>query len=143
MKSKKTVILILVVLLLLTAGFAVWHLNTRENVSEGSLLVRQNGKDRYVDPQAFFRTQVTGVIVNGKGEERSIDALGVALGELSDGVYAAVTVTADDEYSAQVAAEEAEGAFLILNDDGSVQLVVFGDANSKRAVRNVIKIEFE
>lgn len=143
MKSKKMIWIILAVLLVVTAGLAVWHLSSRESVPEGAFLVRQNGKDRYEDPEALFRTQVTGTIVNGKGEERSIDARGIALGELATGAYSTVTVTADDEYSAQVTAAEEENAFLILNDDGSVQLIVFGDTNSKRAVRNVARIEFE
>lgn len=42
-----------------------------------------------------------------------------------------------------MAADEISSAFLILNEDGSTQLVVFVDSNSKRAVRNVTWIEFE
>ena len=142
MKSKKTVYIILAVLLVLTAALAAAHLTTREKVPEGAILVRQSGEERYVEPDRLFQTAVTGTIVNGKGEERSIDARGIALDDLAKGGYDVIEVTASDEYSALVSADEKDSAFLILNDDGSVQLVVFGDANSKRAVRNVDVVEF-
>ena len=143
MKSKKAVYVILTVLLVLVAVLAAAHFATRESVPEGAVLVRQDGRERTIDPEKLFQTQVTGAIVNGKGEERSIDAQGIALEELANGEYTAVKVTSDDEYSAEVSADEVENAFLILNADHSVQLVVFGDANSKRAVRNVVSVEFK
>ncbi len=143
MKKKKTVYIILSVLLIIVAVLSFVHFSTRESVPDGAILVRQDGEDRYIDPNVLFQTQVSGVIVNGKGEERSINSRGAAIEDLANGGFETVTVFADDEYSAQVAADETENAFLILNDDGSVQLVVFGDTNSKRAVRNVVRIEFE
>ena len=143
MKNRKTLPIILAVLLLLTAALAVVHLATRESVPEGAILIRQNGRERAVDPAAFFRETVTGVLVNGKGEERSIEARGAALGSLADSAFRTAVVTADDEYSANLDASEADSAFLILHNDGSVQLVVFGDADSKRAVRGVRIVEFK
>ena len=143
MKTKRTIYLILALLLVLVAVLAVVHLTTRETVPEGAILLRQNGRENYIVPEELFQTQVVGSIVNGKGEERSISARGIALGELADGTFDSVRVAAGDEYSAEVSADEIENAFLILNEDNSVQLVVFGDSNSKRAVRNVATVEFQ
>ena len=142
MKKRKTVCLILDLLLVLVTVLTVIHLSTRDTVPEGALLVRQNGEERYVVPEKTFQYSVNGSIVNGKGEERRIDARGIALKELAEGDYSLVSVLASDEYSAQIMAEEIENAFLILDEKGNVQLVVFGDTNSKRAVKNVAKVEF-
>ena len=142
MKSKKLILIIVCALVLVTAVLAVVHFTTRETVPEGAILVRQDGNDSYITMDKLSLTTVTGTIVNGKGEEREINDQGINLGELAKGDYQTVTVTSDDEFSAEVAVEEIGNAFLILNEDGSTQLVVFGDNNSKRAVRNVTRIEF-
>ena len=57
---------------------------------------------------------------------------------------AAVKVTADDEFSAELSGDEldeAGKAYLVSEDDGSMRLVVFGDSNAKRNVRNVVSVE--
>ena len=57
-----------------------------------------------------------------------------------------VTVTADDEYSAVVTAEELaapDKVYLIAQEEDGVQLVVFGDSNSKRNVSNVVRVTVE
>jgi hypothetical protein len=51
-------------------------------------------------------------------------------------------VTAEDEYSASVPAEDAEQAWILINEDGSYRLIVFGDGNAKRDVKNVCKVAF-
>ena len=142
MKSKKLILIIVCALVLVTAVLAIVHFTTRETVPEGAILVRQDGNDSYITMDKLALTTVTGTIVNGKGEGREINDRGVNLGELANGSYQTVTVTSDDEFSAEVGADEIGNAFLILNEDGSTQMVVFGDANSKRAVRNVTRIEF-
>lgn len=143
MKSKKLIVIIVCALVALTAVLAIVHSATRETVPEGAILVRQNGEEAYISMDKLGLTTVTGRIVNGKGETRDINDQGINLGELSKGSFQTVTVTSDDEFSAEVSADEIANAFLILNEDGSAQLVVFGDPNSKRAVRNVTRIEFE
>ena len=82
---------------------------------------------------------VSGEVVNGKGERKLIDAQGAGLSELC-GDFTEATVTASDEYSAVV--HGGEEAYLILSDDGSLRLVVFGDENAKRDVKNVSRIDF-
>lgn len=79
--------------------------------------------------------------MNGKGEEKQIDAHGVILSEVCGGEFSTATVTASDEYSAVVSG--GENAYLILSDDGSLRLIVFGDENAKRDVKNVVRIDFE
>ena len=36
---------------------------------------------------------------------------------------------------------EADKAYLVCEDDGSMRLVVFGDSNAKRNVRNVVSVD--
>ena len=142
MKAKRKIWILLCALLVMTAAFALAHHLTRETVAEGAILVREGEEEVSISLEQMEKVHVTGTLVNGKGEERMIDAQGIALGSLAKGSYEKVTVTADDEYSASVEAGEIENAWLIQSDDGSAQLVVFGDTNSKRAVRHVIRIEF-
>ena len=83
---------------------------------------------------------VKGTVVTAKGEEKQIDAQGIALSELC-GDFNSVTVTASDEYSAVVKKKDSENAYLI-EDYGGLRLVVFGDENAKRDVKNVARIDF-
>ena len=143
MKNKKGIIILISILVLAAAALAVIHASTRKKVPEGAISVQQAGKETYVVLKEQTLVKVAGTIVNGKGEEKDIDADGIALSSLADGSFENVTVTADDEFSAVVGADEIENAWLIQSEDGTAQLVVFGDSNSKRAVRNVVRIEFE
>lgn len=92
-------------------------------------------------------TAVRGTLVNGKGEERAVDAQGILLRDVlaHAGVTTQmeVTVIAEDEYSASVTEEEVgadDQVYLAVMDDGGVQLVVFGDSNSKRNVTGVVRL---
>lgn len=124
--------------MLVTAILALVHLTTRTPEVEGSILVNGEAVDiAYLDLE-----QVTGTIVNGKGEEKQIDAQGINIAKLFDGDYESITITASDEYSAVVNADETDNAYLIL-DDENPGLVVFGDSNSKRCVRDVVRIDFQ
>ena len=89
-------------------------------------------------------------MINGKGEKSYIDTQGVPLADVIKGAgfdpnnAAAVRVTADDEFSVELSGDELneEGkAYLVGENDGSVRLVVFGDSNAKRNVRNVVSVE--
>ena len=148
MTATKWVILVLAVL---TACVAVAYLAGRPQVPEQTIRIEYNGKTVDLDIASLPRSTVTGTLVNGKGEARQLvsqgcllsTALEKALGDLSGAGKA--TVTASDEFSAEVSAEEwgqPEKVYLTF-DDGSVQLVVFGDSNSKRNVRNVERVTVE
>lgn len=124
--------------MILTAIFAVIHLTTRTPEIEGAVLV--NGTEVKLSDLDY--ESVTGSVKNGKGEVREIDAEGIKLADILDCDYKSVKVTASDEYSATVSVDEMENAYLIL-DDGTLRLIVFGDENSKRDVKNVVRIDTE
>ena len=142
MKKKPLILTILVILVLATAVLAILHLNTRESIPQDTLVVTYQGKTKTVDLDQMTLIEVSGTIVNGKGEEKYVDAKGIPIFSLITERTQTATVRADDEYSAAVGIEDAENAYLILNEDGSFRLIVFGDTNSKRDVKHVVKVEF-
>lgn len=141
MKKKNALLLIVLALILVTAVVAVLHLTNRDTVPEGAIALIRDGKTSYVEMEKLSLTDVTGQTVNGKGETKDIDAKGVLLSDVTGTDLTVVTVTADDEYAAEVPAEDLDRAYLILTEDGTARLIVFGDSNSKRDVKNVVKIE--
>lgn len=148
--KKYKVIIFTVVLILLTVAAAVIHLNEREVVAEGSLLLTAGGKEMTLDISEFAYEQVNGVRVNGKGEEIPVEGVGVAVKEVLAQAriteYERIKVISDDSYQAEISAEEVEDgtkAFLILDKEKKLRLVVFGDTNSKRSVSNVAQIVVE
>ena len=147
MKKIEPIKLIVVLMVLITAAAAVFHLTTRTAVSEGTLRVEQAGRALELPLERLELTAVRGAVVNGKGEERTIDAQGILLSDVlrEAGIteFSEVTVTADDEYSAVVTAEEvaeADKVYLIRQDGSGMQLIVFGDGNSKRNVSNAARL---
>lgn len=149
MKTRK-VLVFAAVLAVLTVIAAMFHFTTRKAVAEGTLAMTVHGTEQTVDISKFAYEQVTGIRVNGKGEEIPVDAPGVSLKQVLSkaGVkeYEKVTVVSDDSYSAEVLKEEVEEgtrAFLILGDENELRLVVFGDTNSKRSVSNVAQVVVE
>lgn len=135
------------VLFLLTALAAVFHLKTRENVAEGTILVTIGDVEKCLKFSELSYIPVTGVRLNGKGEEISVDASGILLKDVvhmvSDAEYDTVVVMADDSYQAELSFDEVEKentAFLIAEDEEQLRLVVFGDSNSKRSVSDVVQI---
>lgn len=149
-KNSKIVIAVIAVLIALTAVLTIVHSATRTEVPDGALLVSCGGENKYVDLNSLETVPVQGGIVNGKGEKSDIDTQGVPLADVIKGAgfdpngAAAVKVTADDEFSAELSGDELneEGkAYLVGENDGSMRLVVFGDSNAKRNVRNVVSVD--
>ena len=124
-------------LAVLTAVLAAVHLKTRAPEIEGEILI--NGE--YTEISELSMTKVKGTVINGKGEKKEIDADGICLTELC-GDCAEVSVKSSDEYSAAVYADELQNAYLIV-DDGAMRLVVFGDENAKRDVKNVAEVSWK
>ena len=148
--KKHKVIIFAFILAVLTVAAAVIHLNTRDVVAEGTLRLAVRENEITLDISEFVYEQVTGVRVNGKGEEIEVDAPGVSIKWLLDSReisgYEKVNIVSDDSYSAEISAEEVEDgtkAFLILDDEKKLRLVVFGDTNSKRSVSNVAQVVVE
>ena len=148
--KKNRVVFLLVALVAVTALLAWIHLNTRVTTPEGVLRVEAAGQVEEIPWDQMGLTAVQGTLVNGKGEERTIDMRGVLLRDVLEyagiTVQAQVSVTAEDEYRATVTAEEigASGkVYLAEQEDGGIQLVVFGDSNSKRNVSDVVRLVVE
>ena len=141
MKQKKIVMIVTAVLLAITAIAAVIWLNIRPTVSEGAIVLVKNGTEQILDLSVLTLTDIDGTIVNGKGEERRINGKGIHLSDITGASgFTQVRFTADDEYSAVVQADELDNAWLLISDD-SAGLIVFGDSNAKRDVKNVVRIE--
>ena len=149
MKTNKVKIFV-IVLVSLTIIVALLHLNTREDVAEGTLLLTIGDESVTIDISKFDYEQVTGIRMNGKGEELEVNAPGISLKsilkqeKIQD--YTKVTMFSNDSYSAEVLAEEVEmdsKVFLIVEEEKTLRLVVFGDTNSKRSVSNVVQIVIE
>lgn len=133
----------------LTAALAAAHSITRDKVPEGALLIQYGDKKDYLLLEKLPMEEISGSIRNGKGEELEIHEQGVSLSGvlkaagIDSSVLQMVSAVAEDEFSAEISAEEVNEsgrAFLARNKDGSMKLIVFGDSNSKRNVRNVIKL---
>ena len=149
MKTSKVKIFV-IVLLSFTIIVAFLHLNTREDIAEGTLLLSIADKSVTIDISEFAYKQVTGVRMNGKGEEIEVNASGISLKNILEQQkiknYTKVLVFSDDSYSAEILAEELEKddkVFLIVDEEKTLRLVVFGDTNSKRSVSNVVQIVVE
>ena len=144
MKKTDPAKMIVAALVLITAIAAVFHLTTRTAVPENVLRIEHGGQAAELSLERLTLTPVRGTVVNGKGEERTVNAQGILLSEVLRGAgvteFSEVTVTADDEYSARVTAEEIaapDRVYLIRQEKGGMQLIVFGDMNSKRNVSDV------
>ena len=147
MKKVEPVKIAVVVLILVTAAVAVFYLTTRPAAPEGMLRIENGGQVTELPLERLEFIPVQGTVVNGKGEERTIDAQGVLLSEVlrEAGIseFAQVAVTADDAYSAAVTAEEiheSDRVYLIQQEEGGLRLIVFGDGNSKRSVSDVVSL---
>lgn len=149
-KSTKIIMAAIAALIALTAVFAIIHSAARTEVPDGALLVSCGGEKKYVDLASLDTVSVRGSVVNGKGEKSNVNTQGVPLADVIENAgfdpngAVTVKVTADDEFSAELSGDELneEGkAYLVGENDGSVRLVVFGDSNAKRNVRNVVSVE--
>ena len=147
MKTSKTIKIALAVLLLVTIAAAAVYLLGRAKVPENCIAVDYNGKTYYADLQGMVLTEIHGERVNGKGEVKPVDGMGFTLHTLltftlgKDFTCETVTATAADGFSAEVSMEELQEdnkAVLLLDEEsGTMQLIVFGDSDSKRSVKEI------
>lgn len=151
--KKNRVVKIVVALVLVAAVFAVVHLSTRPAEEAGAIQVSFEEKTVSVLLSNLPLQDVSGTAVNGKGEEKAIEGKGTPLSEVltQAGVDLSsiqqVRVAAADEFSAILTVQEIaeEGRVYLLQEEGEVRprLVVFGDLDSKRRVKDVARIEVE
>lgn len=151
---KKNLILnIMIALVLATAVLAAVHLTTRPAEEAGAVPITCNGKTVSVPLSKFPLQDVSATVVNGKGEEKTMEGKGTPLSEAlaQAGVDLAaarqVTVYASDEFSAVLTAREVaeEGRAYLMQEEGKERprLIVIGDPDSRRQVKDVARIEVE
>ena len=140
-KVGKILIAVIVGLLVVTAIAAVWYLSHRDKTPENALTVVSGGKEQVKDIDAFDLETFSGTVVNGKEDKKDIESQGVKLGDvIGTSDFSEVTVTSDDAYSVVVKKDEIDQAWLEI-EEGKARLYVFGDENSKRNVKNVVRVE--
>ena len=137
------------VLVLLTALLAFIYLHSRDSIKTGDLRIVSTDAELTVTFSDLSLSHANGSVTNKKGETKEIDADGIPLSEIPAlaGVnsFNGIKVIADDEYSASVSADEAEepGKAWLIDDNGKIRLIVFGDDGASRDVKNVVRIEIK
>ena len=140
---------LLALLLLLTACAAALHLACASGIAPGVVEVEAGGRSLSLALADLPAAPVEGETVNGRGERRTIQGSGVELTALLEragvdpSAVPGVTVLAADGYSARIGGEELRESgrvFLLLREEGLPRLVVFGDPDSRRAVRDVVRV---
>lgn len=143
-KNKKLIAVIagiLVLLVAVTCIAATQYLGNRKSTLEGSVILFAEGKETTLSLSDMKTSPVSVDMVNGKGESKHIEGMGIRLSEVTGETgFEQVSVISDDAYSATVAADEIENAILLI-EEGSARLIVEKDKNAKRDVKNVVRIE--
>lgn len=151
--KKNLMLKIVLGLVLAAAVFAAVHLATRPAEEAGAIQVSFADKIVSVPLSELPLQDVSGTAVNGKGEEKTIEGKGTPLSAVlaQAGVDLSavdqVRVSAADEFSAVLTGQEAaeEGKAFLMQEEGEERprLVVFGDSDSKRRVKDVARIDVE
>lgn len=152
MKQKRIILVIIIILAAAAAVLAILHLTQSKPVEQGQVeIIRQNQK-WLLNAADIAKVSVKGELVNGKGETINIDAKGIALADMLTSIginptkVTVLKITSQDEYSAEISGDELleDGKVYLTSDgDGTFTLVVFGDSNSKRKVKEVARIEVD
>lgn len=148
MKKHKAYIFI-IILVVLTGVAAFLHLSTREQVPEHCVAVSYDGNIVYVDLDTLAYEHVSGVRINGKGEEKPVEGQGILLKDMlaqyEISYYKTISIISDDSYTANVDSTEVleDGKVYLMYEEEELRLVVFGDTDSKRSVSNVVKIDIQ
>lgn len=156
--SKKLKVMIAAILIL-TCVVAMVHINNQEDIS--CMLIRYDAHEFTVTFDDLCKSDFSGQTVNGKGDISVHEYTGILLRELlaSKGIVlseiSSVTVMSADNYSASYTQEEIlsdssvyaavkkNGGLIEGIDPGTVgvQIVVFGDNDSRRCIRYAVIIE--
>ncbi len=153
-KTKMTAAAIAAVLLIVTVVTALIVRNSI--VEEEGFILSAGGKKTVISFAGLDRISFSGEIVNGKGEITDHEYRGIELYELlkENGIEVSentkVTAAAEDNYTAEIKGNEimtAGKVYIAVGCDGEMikgiegrpgaQLVVYGDPDSKRQVRNL------
>ena len=103
--------------------------------------IEREGKNTVVDFSTLSLESFSGTVVNGKGQSKEVSGQGIRIDKLiGDSGFTEARVVADDEYNAVVKPADTANAWIQI-ESGKARLIVFGDSDSKRAVKNVVRIE--
>ena len=158
--QKKLIAAIIAILVVVTAVLVFVNRKGDKNVS--GLILSGGGKEITVAWEDVGTQAFEGDLVNGKGEVSHHEYTGAELQALlqAKGIEvtesSVITATSEDNYSAELTGAElleAGKVYVALTDGGEqiegidggqgAQLIVFGDQNSKRAVRYLKTISVE
>ncbi len=151
----------MLVLIAVTAIVAAVHIRNQDAVA--CMVIVQGDQQIDLSFEDLDKGTFSGELTDGKGDVTHHQYTGILLRELLEqkGIDLAriscITVTSADHYSVEFTAEEvlqADKVYVAITADGEkiegidpgtdgVQLIVFGDANSRRCVRFAQKITIE
>ncbi|MBQ9826002.1 MAG: hypothetical protein IJM61_02315 [Firmicutes bacterium] len=146
--KKKTLLIILAVLVVLAAVLAVIISKNQPQKAVSEVIIVQNGKQTKVDLGKLDLTDVKATVTRANGKTLEIDAKGLELRKLLEKYsgYTTLTVSAEDNYTAEIKADELQtekNVYLIIGEENKPRLVVLSDSNAKRDVKNVLTIELK
>ena len=158
---KKKIVFLFAILLVVTTLVAVVHRMTHE--APAGLTLTAHGESLQLPLPQLDRVAFSGELVDGKGTVTAHSYRGILLADLlkeakvsTEGI-SKVLATSADQYTAEFQLQEvleSENVYLAVEADGQriegidpgtpgAQLVVFGDANSRRCVRFAAQITLE
>ena len=142
MKKTSIIICILFTLIVMVStGITFCYLQGRQSTTPNSLVIEREGKNTVVDFSTLSLESFSGTVVNGKGQSKEVSGQGIRIDKLiGDSGFTEARVVADDEYNAVVKPADTANAWIQI-ESGKARLIVFGDSDSKRAVKNVVRIE--
>lgn len=151
--KKKTIAAIIILLAVAAAVLGIYNRNASGTAKEG-LTVIAGGKETVISWEEIGSAAFEGDIVNGKGESKHHSFEGAELAvllrqaKIDVTAESKITAASEDNYSAELSGAEVlepGKVWVALSADGEAlegieggqgaQLIVFGDSNSKRAVR--------
>ena len=146
--KKKTLLIILAVLVVLAAVLAVIISKNQPQKAVSEVIIVQNGKQAKVDLGKLDLTDVKATVTRANGKTLEIDAKGLEMRKLLEKYsgYTTLTVSAEDNYTAEIKADELQtekNVYLIIGEENKPRLVVLSDSNAKRDVKNVLTIELK
>ncbi|MBR3584559.1 MAG: hypothetical protein IKO00_00910 [Oscillospiraceae bacterium] len=163
MKKKQWIILAAVIVLAVVVAIVGILVRKQQLEKEkvGAITLKCGGQEYVIPISGLDREAFSGETVNGKGDRFTRYYRGVELSALLTekkidmNTVSAVKAESADQYTAELTGEEIRESgkvYLAVQVDGKtvegiepgkpgVQMIVFGDPNSKRAVRNLAIIE--
>ncbi|MBQ3392568.1 MAG: hypothetical protein IJG52_04050 [Lachnospiraceae bacterium] len=158
---QKRIVALIIAVLVIAAGILAF-VNKGGIDDRPGMVITSGGKEILVAWEEVDSGDFSGELINGKGETSQHDFTGAELNSLlrTNGVEvsadAIITVTSEDNYAAELTGAEvleSGKVYVALTDNGKQiegieggqggQLIVFGDPNSKRAVKYLKTIEIK